>query len=211
MQEKSVNTLHYYSIKRRLLHLAGSLFIMYYFIPEFLLYSVHKAWILIVILLLVGSIEWYRSYSNKIHKIEPLLRDYERVRPASYSYFSVGAIILLAYFPQYIAIPCILSASICDPFIGIMKQQNEKRAGLIIGFFISFMLFYFSWQSTLFWIAMGASLLGAAMVILAEQASNLWLDDDLLMQIIPSIILFIFLMIIEKLSALPPTNIIYAF
>ena len=211
MVEKLVNTHYHYSIQRRLLHFAGSLFITYYFIPDFLPYAIHKTWILIVILLLVGSIEWYRTYSNKIHKIDPLLREYERIRPASYSYFSLGAIILLAYFPQYIAIPSILSAAICDPIIGIMKQQNKKRFGFMIGFFISFLFFYFCWQGTIFWITIIASLLGAASVIFAEQASNLWVDDDLLMQIIPAIVLFFFLMIIEKISVILPTDIIYAF
>jgi len=211
MEKKSVNTIYQYSIKRRLLHFAGSLFIGYYLIPEFLPYSIHKTWILIAILLLVGTIELYRSYSFKIHKIEPLLREYERIRPASYGYFSLGAIILLAYFPQYIAIPIILSAAICDPLMGIMRRQKKKRIGFIIGFFISFIFFYFCWLDTIFWINIAASLLGAATVIFAERASNLWLDDDLLMQIIPAIVLFFFLIIIEKISVLPPTDIIYAF
>ena len=211
MEKKLVQSHSHYSSQRRLLHFAGSLFVGYYLIPEFLPYSISKTWILILILLLVGGIELYRSHSYKIHKIEPLLREYEQIRPASYGYFSLGAIILLAYFPQYIAIPCILSAAICDPLIGIMKQQRKKEVGFILGFFISFLLFYFCWQDIPIWISFVASILGASMVIFAEQASTLWLDDDLLMQIIPGIVLFFFLLIIEKISILPPTDIIYAF
>ncbi len=211
MEKKLVQSHNHFSVQRRLLHFAGSLFLSYYLIPEFLPYSINKTWILILILLLVGSIELYRSHSYKIHKIEPLLREYEQIRPASYGYFSLGAIILLAYFPQYIAIPCILSAAICDPLIGILKQKRRKKVGFILGFFISFIFFYFCWQDTSIWISFVASILGASMVIFAEQASTVWLDDDLLMQIIPGIVLFFFLMIIEKFSILPPTDIIYAF
>ena len=140
-----------------------------------------------------------------------MIREYERFRPASYGYFSLGAIILLAYFPQYIAIPCILSAAICDPIIGILKQKKKKIVGFIIGFFISFIFFYICWQDAFFWIAIGASVIGSVTVIFAEHASNVWLDDDLLMQIIPAFVLFIFLIIIEKNFILPPTDIIYAF
>jgi hypothetical protein len=211
MNERLVHTHNQYSIQRRLFHFAGSVFIGFYFIPEFLPYSIHKTWILVLILLLVGSIELYRSYSCKMHKIEPLLRDYERIRPASYGYFCLGAIILLAYFPQFIAIPCILSAGICDPIIGIMKQKNRKRVGLIIGFLLSFLFFYICWQDMIFWISILAAFFGAITVIFAEQASTLWVDDDLLMQITPGIILFIFVISIEKFSFLPPTDIIYAF
>lgn len=197
------------TIQRRLLHFAGSIFIGYYLIPETLIYSISKIWILVLIISLVGFIELYRRYSDHLHSLTPLLREYEHKRPASYSYFALGAVILLAFFPQYISVPCILSAAICDPVIGIFKQQNKRKIGFLIGFFISLMLFYLSWSMTLFWIALLNSFIGAALVILAEHSSNLWIDDDFLMPLLPAVALYLLSIVIMMASLPLPNPLIY--
>jgi hypothetical protein len=198
-------------IQRRILHISGSLFVGYYFIPETLLASIDKQWILFGILLLTLSIELYRQNTNHSPKINVLLRNYEHNRPASYFYFVMGSILLLVFFPQYISIPCILSASLCDPLIGEMRRRNNEYVGFSAGFFICFSFFMISWKTSSFWIALIASIIGASSLIYAEYASNSLIDDDLLMQILPATLLFLLTQILLFTSASLPTQLIYPF
>lgn len=196
-------------VQRRVLHLAGSLFIGYYFIPEQIIYNISKQWILFAIGLLVLTIEVHRQKTKKAHALDPLLREYENNRPASFSYFAIGSIILLSFFPQYITIPCILSTAICDPFIGILKQKNKKIFGYFIGFSISYLIFMGSWVPTKYWISLFASGIGAGTLILAEYGSNALLDDDFLMQLLPAIFLFLFSYLLSNTGLALPTQLIY--
>lgn len=198
------------TVQRRLLHLAGSLFIIYYFIPEKIVYTISKQWILLIIGLLVLIIEVHRQKTKKTHPLDPLLRDYENKRPASFSYFAIGSIILIYFFPQYITIPCILSTALCDPLIGILKQKNKKIIGYFIGFCISFIIFIGSWITTKHWISLFASGLGAGTLIIAEHSSNAVVDDDFLMQILPAITLFLFSYLLSNISLPLPNQLIYA-
>ena len=198
-------------LKRRLLHIAASIIIMYYLLPKKLPYIGEKHYLLLAGLTLVIGIELYRWYTAHYHPLDPLLREYEQRRPASYVYFSVGSVILILLFPQYITIPCILSTAFCDPLIGIVRKKTKQCNAYILGFIVSFFLFAIVWLTTLWWIMLTASFLGASMIILAEYSSTLHLDDDLLMQLMPAIILFFLAQILLK-SALPlPNQILYPF
>lgn len=198
------------TVQRRILHLAGSLFIGYYFIPDQIIYNINKQWILFAIGFLILIIEIHRQHTKKAHALDPLLRDYENNRPASFSYFAIGSIILLSFFPQYITIPCILSTAICDPIIGILKQSNKKFIGYVIGFSISFIIFISSWFSTNIEIWILASFLAAGTLIFAEYSSNSLIDDDFLMQILPAIILFLFSYLLSNIGLSLPNQLIYA-
>ena len=211
MQKEPERSIQLKSFQRRLLHVAGSFFLLYYPLPSFLPYHIHKIWILILILLMVASIEFYRFHSKRMNHLDPLLREYEHIRPASYSYFALGSILLLAYFPQYIAIPCILTAAVCDPLIGIMKQLKRKNTGYAIAFLFAFIFFYFFWFDSLFLITIIASFIGASTAIFAEYSSTLWVDDDLLMQLIPAIELYFFVFILERIFVIVQTVLVYAF
>ena len=197
------------TMQRRILHLGGSLFVGYYFLPETVLGSLHKEWILFGILLLALSIELYRKNTDHSPKINVLLRSYEHFRPASYFYFVIGSILLLVFFPQYISIPCILSAAICDPLIGEMRQRNNEHFGYYIGFLICFSFFMISWQSATFLIALIASFIGASSLVFAEYISYDWIDDDFLMQILPASLLFLLTQILLFMSVSLPTQLIY--
>lgn len=198
------------TIHRRVLHLAGSSFVGYYFIPNTLPYGIDRTWVLVIILSCVGFLEWYRWFSDRTNTINHLLRPYEQKRPASYSYFTLGSVILLAFFPQFISIPCILSTAVCDPLIGFLKHKQSKQLGFNISFFISFIFFFFVWRTSLLWIAIFASILGSIFVHLAERYSTIWLDDDFLMQILPSLLLYIIALLIKMNDSPLPEQIIYA-
>jgi len=195
------------SLQRRGLHLAGSLFIGYYFLPTLLPYDIPRTIILYAIIPLIISIELYR-WNNREHRLNNLLRDYEKSRPASFSYFAIGSIILLLYFPQYISIPCILSTAFCDPIIGITKQKNKPFIGYLTGFFLSSILFILAWNSTTTTIGLTAAMIGASTSMISEHKSSFYIDDDFLMQILPAIILVIFAYVLTTCSLPLPSQLI---
>lgn len=199
------------NIQRRILHILGCAFIAYYFFPEITVYSISKSYILLIVLLIIFVIELKRIQSNRSHILDSLIREYENNRPASYTYFAFGSILLLLIFPQYITIPCILSAAFCDPITGILKQKNKKLTGIFIGFIISFIIFSIVWSSTPIWIMFIASLSGASSLIYAENISSFYIDDDFLMQVLPALFLSLFTFVLIFFSLPVPNKIIYPF
>jgi hypothetical protein len=196
--------------QRRALHIAGSAFIGYYLIPEMLPYSINKQWLLVGIILLISGIELFRKKSAHPTKLDPLLRDHELKRPPSYVYFALGSIILIFTVPQYISIPCILSTAFCDPIIGEMKRRKNRFIGYIIGFFLSLIIFGVIWHSASLILAFTIPVIGASSLIFAEYISTPLLDDDLLMQIVPAILLFIFILLLSSIFPVSlPSGIIH--
>jgi dolichol kinase len=198
-------------LKRRVLHIAGILFVGYYVLPETLAFSLNRRLILLLVFFLATIIEIYRRHTKNNLPIDPLLREYENHRPASFFYFTTGSIILLYLLPQYISIPCILSTAICDPIIGELKQKNKKLLGYLIGFFVGSIIFYLAWLSSEFPIALSASIIASITLIFAEYVAHPMLDDDLLMQIIPAILLFVYSSILTAQSIGLPGQLIYPF
>ncbi len=195
--QKSI--LHNKLFQRRALHIAGIAFIGYYLIPEMLPYSISKQWLLVGIILLISGIELFRKKSARPTKLDPLLREHELKRPPSYVYFALGSIILIVTVPQYISIPCILSTAFCDPVIGEMKRKKNPFIGYIIGFFLSLIIFGVIWHSVSPILVITISIIGSSSLIFAEYISTPLLDDDLLMQIIPAILLFIFILLLSSI------------
>jgi len=119
------------------------------------------------------------------------LRIYEEKRPASYVYFGVALCILLVFFPQQIAIPCILCACFSDPIIGEIRYRLGKKKAYVIGFFVCMFFFLITWYTADIPILLLASLLGASAAVIGE-AKKFWLiDDDFMIQILPAIILLL--------------------
>lgn len=198
-------------LKRRILHIGGSLFVGYYFLPETLSFTLPRQLILLMIFFLATGIEIYRRYTKNHLPLDPLLREYEHHRPASFFYFTMGSVLLLYLFPQYISIPCILSTAICDPIIGELKQKNKKLLGYFSGLFVGILIFFFTWSTSNIFISLSASFIGGVTLISAEYIARPMFDDDLLMQIIPAIFLFFYSSLLTAQSIGLPAQIIYPF
>lgn len=166
---------------RRLVHTFSTAFIGYYLIPV----GSRLPWKVVAVAIfafalgfdaarLAGWLPWRDVYG---------LRGYEQDRPASYVYFGAGALPLILFAPQQVTIVCLLLAGIGDPVIGEARLHVGPWTAGVVGAVVG----------TAFGVIVGlpaliALVVGAAFAI-AEASKNPWLDDDLLNQAVPALIL----------------------
>lgn len=191
---------------RRVFHTFASCFLVFYLLPDEPWIDLVKLVVPISILIVVGIVEVRRLDGVLDNQYFFGLRSYEHHRPASYFYFGIGLIFLLLLFPQQIAVPCILCACFMDPAIGEIRYRLNRRAAYLLGFLLSASIFLLTWSEAQPWVAVSVSLLGAAGVVLGESVKFRWLDDDLLIQLVPAILLFVFWqgLVMLNITILPP-------
>ena len=177
---------------RRVFHTYASSFLAFYLLPNAPWIDVVKLMVPVAILVLVGIIECRRLGGVLDRQYFFGLRTYEHHRPASYFYFGAGLIILLLAFPQQIAVPCILCACFVDPAIGEFRYRLKKKTAYLLGFFLSAGFFLVTWFHAQPWVILCVCLIGAAGTVLGERVKIRWLDDDLLIQLVPALLLFVF-------------------
>jgi len=128
------------------------------------------------------------------------LRDYEKNRVGSYLFFGVGVFILLCFFPQQIAIPCILCACLADPFMGEMREKFQESIVILFSFLLCFVFFFVTWYTADLWIVFLFSIVGATGAVVGEAKKFSWIDDDFLIQILPAILLIALYVIMTQFS-----------
>jgi dolichol kinase len=176
---------------RRVFHTFAASFLIYYLLPDEPLINMLKIYFVVGIVFFVFILEYLRI-KETIHSSNFFgLRTYEEKRPASYVYFGVATLILLLFFPQQIAIPCILCACFSDPIIGEIRHRYGKKEAYIIGFFVCMFFFLITWYTAEIWIVILVSLIGASAAVIGE-AKKFWLiDDDFMIQMLPATILLL--------------------
>jgi dolichol kinase len=175
---------------RRGFHVAGMIVLLLYALPRTLFGILPREDLLYLGLAAVAAMEALR-WSGRLPL--PAMRPLERRRPASFVYFAIGIAIVIVLFPEPVAIVAIGGAALIDPLIGEFRTRPRLAAaypwapGIVYGAFAALVLFLFG-PSPLPWaIALGA---GAAVVaLLIERPRIWWLDDDLLMTVVPAIFL----------------------
>ena len=208
---EKVNSLHVDAYWfRRIFHTFSASFLIYYILPA-------ETWIIngkilgaTTIIICFFILETLRLH-RKIRNITIFgLRDYEQDRPASYLYFGIGLLILLLFFPQQIAIPCILCASLGDPIIGEIRIRLNKKTAALIGFLIFMSFFYITWNQTTFWTLLIIMLIGATTALIGETQKFFWIDDDFMIQILPALTLTLIVWILSETTTivLPPETLI---
>lgn len=176
---------------RRVFHTFAASFLLYYLLPDELWINLLKIYIPIFMVAGISIIEYRRITGEIKHERFFGLRSYEQHRPASYLFFGIALLFLFLFFPQQIAIPCILCAAFTDPVIGELRFHLDKKKAYLIGFLLSMMFFLLTWFRAEWWIVLLVSLLGASGAILGEAKKLRLLDDDFMIQMLPAIILFI--------------------
>jgi dolichol kinase len=176
---------------RRVFHTFAASFLIFYILPNEQWINTLKIGVSIAIVLFVTVLE-YKRIKGKIGGEHFFgLRTYEEKRPAGYLYFGFALLLLLLFFPQQIAIPCILCACFADPIIGETRYHLGKKQAYLVGFFICIFFFLITWYTAELWIILLISSLGAIAAIVGE-AGNFWiLDDDFMIQMLPAVLILI--------------------
>jgi dolichol kinase len=191
---------------RRVFHTFAASFLFYYLLPDESWINLGKIIVPVVIVLAMAAVELQRIRGGFDHNRFFGLRSYEKKRPASYLYFGVAVLLLFLFFPQQIAIPCILCASFTDPIIGEARYYLGKKRAYIIGFLVSVFFFIITWYQARWEILLLVAVLGATGAVIGEAKKLLFIDDDFLIQFLPALLLLIvwqgFLLL--GLSILPP-------
>ena len=197
---------------RRVFHTFAAFFLFYYMLPDEQWITILKKSIAIVLVIFAFILEYLRI-KRKISRSNFFgLRIYEEKRPAAYLYFGVALLILLLFFPQQIAIPCILCACFSDPIMGEIRYRLGRKEALFIGFFVCMLFFMITWFKADIWIILLVSLIGATGAIIGEVKKFKLIDDDFMIQILPAILILIIwqgFMLIEV--DILPMKIIYPF
>lgn len=208
--KKKINSIdfdaHWY---RRTFHAFGASFLFYYILPDVYWVNILKFWVPPLIVLFVVFLEVLRL-SGKISSNHFFgLRMYEEKRIGSYVFFAVAILILLRFFPQQIAIPCILCATLGDPIIGEIRRRFSTNYVYIIGFFVCMYFFIITWFKSDVLLIILVSVIGGLGAIIGETKKFWWLDDDFMIQMIPAVLLLIIWISIPYIGLSYPGEIIY--
>ncbi len=176
---------------RRVFHTFAASFLFYYLLPDQSWIHIVKIAVPVGIVILMVVVEYRRLHGDIDQQRFFGLRGYEKRRPASYLYFGVAMLLLFLFFPQQIAIPCILCASFTDPIIGESRYYLGKKKAYLIGFLVSVVFFGLTWYQADWWIIITISLLGAAGAVVGEAKKLRLIDDDFLIQILPAIMILV--------------------
>ena len=175
------------AIYRRFNHTVAACFVIYFLFPKSILgfdrvYLVGIFWISIIL------IEYFRL--NGTFTLDGM-RDYEDTRIAGFVWFATGTCMILFFyemgiFPEIFAVSTIIMASFVDPLIGEVNRKYGYKEGISAGLIGSFVIYQMI-IGVLFY-----SFVGSVVAVIVERPKFKWLDDDLLIQIFPIMVMTIF-------------------
>jgi dolichol kinase len=180
---------HWY---RRVFHTFGASFLVYYMLPSDVEWiALLKFWVPLLIIVFALVLECLRL-KGKIDSSHFFgLRMYEKNRVGSYLFFGVAIFILLLFFPQQIAVPCILCACIADPIMGEVRYRFGRKNVYILGFLVCMFFFIVTWYKADVRMMLLFSVVGAVGAVVGETKKFWWLDDDFMIQMVPAVLLLI--------------------
>ncbi len=200
---------HWY---RRVFHAFAASFLIYYLLPDEQWMIPIKYTILSGVLVFVILLEYLRIKGVLDSKTFFGLRVYEQNRPGSYLYFGVAVLLLLLFFPQQIAIPCILCGSLGDPILGELRYRFGKQKAMVLGFFVCLLFFAVIWQSADTFVLLGVSILGSAAAVVGEVKKFRLLDDDFMIQMLPAVLLLVVWLSMKTIGVdILPQEILHSF
>jgi len=197
---------HWY---RRVFHAFGASFLFYYLLPDEEWINFLKFWVppILVVIAIMLELLRLKGLLNSDHFFG--LRMYEKNRVGSYVFFAVAILILLRFFPQQIAIPCILCACLADPLMGEIRYRFGKKSVYLIGYLLCMFFFLVSWIKADDRLMIIAAIVGAFGAVVGETKKFWWLDDDFMIQIVPAVLLLIVWYAAPMLGFTLPGPIIY--
>ena len=175
------------AIYRRFNHTVASCFVIYFLFPEYI-FGVDRLYLVVLFWISIVIIEYLRL--SGVFALDGM-REYESSRVAGFVWFATGTCTILFFyeidvFPEIFAVSTIIMASFVDPLIGECSKKYGDLQGFFSGFVASVLIYQLIIGSLFY------SLIGGLVAVLVERPKFKWLDDDLLMQIFPVLIMTIF-------------------
>lgn len=177
-------------VYRRLLHCLGALILLYFALPHRLVGAFTSEDLLFVGFGLVVVLECLRWVAG----VElPTIRPYEKKRIASYTYYAVALLAAVLLFPLPVALVVVLGTAFVDPLIGELRASSRWRSSYPwIPGAVYVLLGAGALISVTHWSPFAAVLaagIAAPVALLAERPKIPYLDDDLVMTLIPALVL----------------------
>ena len=176
---------------RRAFHAFGASFLFYYMLPNVDWINLLKFWMPPIIVVFIVILEILRLKGKVSSEHFFGLRMYEKNRIGSYVFFAVAIFILLRFFPQVIAMPCILCACLADPIMGEVRNHFGMKHTYIFGFLVCMLFFVVAWYKADIRLLLLVSVIGAFGAVIGETKKFWWLDDDFMIQMLPAVLLLI--------------------
>lgn len=173
---------------RRIIHGMAGVSLVYYLLP-LELFGFHRRVLLGAVVISILVFELVRSsFGWDI----PLLRDYERRDMAAYAWFCFAVGLCMLIFPMHISAVCIMGMGIVDPVIGEMHTHWKRfypAIPLVIWILIS--VFFYWWLTGRGIVTVIPLSVVGAVVAVAVEKPDIYIDDDFLMVFVPALALFV--------------------
>jgi hypothetical protein len=177
---------------RRVLHLFGAAVLVYYPLPENFFVVAPKEYVLIAALVAMFVLEVLRHLAG----LElPTIRPYEAHRVASFAFYALALVLAVLLFPLPIGAAVVLGTAAVDPIAGELRRGSRPVA-LTVGvpFAVYALLAFAGLAAVGGWppLPSAALALAAAPIAVAAERPKLpWVDDDLVMTLVPALFLYL--------------------
>jgi hypothetical protein len=176
---------------RRIMHTFGAAVLVYYALPNDFFVIAPKVDILLAALGAMFLLEVLRHAAG----LElPTIRPYEVHRVASFVFFSIALVLAVLLFPLPIGAAIVLGTAIVDPVAGELRHERASpllAVGIPLGAYA--LLAFVGLVAIGGWPAGDSALLAVAaapIAIAAEWPKYPWVDDDLVMTLVPGLFLY---------------------
>jgi len=178
-------------VLRRLLHLSGAAVLLYFVIPPRFFVIASTEEILLALLAAVVAIEVLRLAAG----LElATVRAYESRRVGGYVFYAVALTAAVLLFPEPIAAAVVLGTALVDPLVGEIRGHPGARSLYpVVPVALYAALAFAGLAGIGRWPLLPSALLAiaaAALAVAAERTRLAWVDDDLVMTIVPAVMLF---------------------
>jgi hypothetical protein len=178
-------------IWRRVLHGLCAIVLLYYLIPENFFLIAPKWVVLLAALAAVLFLECLRH----VAALElPTIRPYEQGRIASFAFFAIALVLAVLLFPIPVAAAVVLGTSLVDPLAGELRAARVRplaQWGIPIAAYFALagvgLALVGRWPLGL---SLGIAFVAAPIAIAVERPKGRWLDDDLLMTLVPAVVMY---------------------
>ena len=128
------------------------------------------------------------------HLTLPTIRPYEEGRLGSFALFAVAIVVAILLFPLAIACAVVLGTAIVDPLAGELRRDPRfRRVDAVVPFAVYSVLALVGLSVLGTWPVLpsaGLALVAGAIAVAVERPKVWWIDDDLVMTLVPALVLY---------------------